>query len=250
MCKKKVYTDTISQFAEDLNIRIVYSSLPDFKDQYMTQIRENNKGCSFRERIITQEEAQIINVDDISVELDITIEDIISKKVYVINDFADFTDYEATLYIGAYFTALIFRLKGQRFQDKHIEGMASLLDMSAFTPLLNITSYTCRMLHAVAVSEEDLWSVLDAEAFPNTGTNAINRQSSETYQDGGFDIDLNRDLRKVTDETGKEEYVSHIMTMVYLPVPQDGKHTPACLERAIRAAEEETTLCFSEQLYK
>ena len=36
MCKKKVYTDTISQFAEDLNIRIVYSSLPDFTDQYMT----------------------------------------------------------------------------------------------------------------------------------------------------------------------------------------------------------------------
>lgn len=250
MCQKKVYTDSISQFAEDLNIRIVYSSLPDFKDQYMFKIRENNEGCSFRERIITQEEAQIINVDDISIELDITIEDIISKKVYVINDFADFTDYETTLYIGVYFTALIFRLKGQKFQDKHIEGITSLLDMSAFTPLLDITSYTCRMLHAVAVSEEDLWNVLDAEAFPNVGTNTINRQLSETYKDSGFNVDLIRDLRKVINEMGEEEYVSHIMTMVYLSVPEDGKQTSACLQNAIHAVEEETTLCFSKQLYQ
>lgn len=183
MCQKKAYTDVISQFAEDLNIRIVYSSLPDFKDRYMVHIRENYAGCSFRERIITQEEAQIINVDDISVELD-------------------------------------------------------------------ITSYTCRMFHAVLVSEEELWSVLDAEAFTNVGTNTINRQLSETYHDDGFDIDLNRDLRKVTNDTGKEEYVSHIMTMVYLPVPQAWEHTHAYLERAIHAAEAETTLCFSEKLYQ
>lgn len=250
MCQKKAYTDVISQFAEDLNIRIVYSSLPDFKDRYMVHIRENYAGCSFRERIITQEEAQIINVDDISVELDITIEDIISQKVYVINDFADFADYEAKLYVGAYFTALIFRLKGQNFQEEHIKGIASLLDLSSFTQLLDITSYTCRMFHAVLVSEEELWSVLDAEAFPNVGTNTINRQLSETYHDDGFDIDLNRDLRKVTNDTGKEEYVSHIMTMVYLPVPQAWEHTHAYLERAIHAAEAETTLCFSEKLYQ
>lgn len=250
MCRKKAYTVNMSQFAEDLNIRIIYSSLPDFMRQYMVQIREGNKDCSFRERIITQEEAQIINVDDISVELDITIEDIISKKVYVINDFPDFTDYESTLYVGTYFTAFIFRLKGQRFNEQHIDKIANLLNMSAFTTLLDITSYTCRLFHAVVVAKDDVWNVLDKEAFPNLGTHPINRQLSETYKNVKYDfnIDMKRDLRKVTNEADEEAYASHILTMVYLPVPSDGKQSSQCIKDAIQTAEEETTLCFSEQL--
>lgn len=244
MCSKKTYTEKISQFAEDLSIKIVYSSLPDFMKQYMVRIRESDEKCSFRERIITQEEAQIINVDDISVELDITIEDIVSKKVYVINGFTDFTDYESTLYVGAYFTAFIFRLKGQKFDKKHISQIANLLDMSAFATLLDITSYTCQLFHAVAVAKDDLWRVLDQEAFSKVGAHPINQQLSETYQDGDFDIDLIRDLRKVRNEANEEEYVSHIKTIVHLP--PNGKQPPQCIEKAVHAAEEETTLCFSE----
>lgn len=244
MCRKKAYTEDISNFAEDLNIRIVYSSLPEFMDQYMGKIRKENKECSFRERIITQEEAQIINVDDVSVELDITIEDIISKKVYVINGFADFTDYETTLYIGAYFTAFIFRLRGKRFNYNSVAKIADILDVSKFSDLLDITSYTCRLLHAVVVSESDLWNVLDQEAFPNVGENTINRQISETYTDELFEIDLNRDLRKALNE----EYISHIMTMVHLPISKKEIPNMECIEKAIHAAEKEATLCFSEQL--
>ena len=251
MCKRKKYTDAISSFAEDLNIRIVYSSLPDFKDCYMSKIRSDNDGCAFRERIITQEEAQIINVDDISVELDVTIEDILSKKVYVINGFAGFDDYDVTLYIGAYFTALICRLKGRRLKDEHVCKIASLLDLSDFTKSLYFSSYTCRLFHAVAVSKDDLWNVLDPEAFPIVGVNTVNRQLSETYRVKNFDIDFNRDLRTVVnEEINEEEYVSHIMTMVYLPVPKDGKYDPETLRSAIHVAEIETTLCFSEKLYR
>ena len=243
-----MYTDNISRFAEDLNIRIVYSSLPDFMDKFMAKIRKENEGCSFRERIINQEEAQIINIDDISVELDVTIEDIISQKLYVINGFADFTDYEANLYIGAYFTAFVFRLKGKRFNYENIAKTVAMLDISEFANLLDITSYTCRLFHAVAVSEKEVWSVLDQEAFPNVGDNTINRQISETYKDGEFEIDLNRDLRKALNEENEEEYISHIMTMVHLPVTNIKLPDSNCLENALHAAELESTLCFSDQL--
>lgn len=248
MCQKEKYTKSMSQFAEELNIRIVYSSLAGFMDKYMSKVRTKYIECSFRERILTQEEVQIINVDDISVELDVTIEDIISKKVYVINRFSMFGDDEITLYIGAYFTAFIFRLRGQNFKHNYVSKIASLLDMSAFLKLLDVTSYTCRLYHAVVVSEADLWNVLDREAFQNVGANAINRQISETYQDEGFEIDLVRDLRRIITEGECEEYVSHITTIVHLPIPSECKLLPQDIESAVCAAEAETTLCFSKKL--
>ena len=109
MCKIKKCGQLQQKFATAMYVRVEYFSLPGYLKGFSEKKRDYLVGDlkgKIAERPLTQVEQQIVDVDDISNDLDVTIEELISRNVYVFSDL-QVGSQKAKLFVSHYFECSI-----------------------------------------------------------------------------------------------------------------------------------------------
>ena len=242
MCKRKDYSASISQYAEELIFRVVYASFSDFISKYIGYFKSIFPDSSFRERIITQEEGQIVDVDTIAADLDITIEDVLNEKVYILT--TEIEQYDFSVFIGNHYLVVKLNIRGKDVSNHNREILAQMLDTQSIKENIEIIKFYCQLSHTIATSSRDeLGTVLDLSIFEGIDADIKNSRYADSYLYNNYDIQLTRELRDIIFEKDKSNGVyANVSCFINAEVKEE--YSVKDIEHYIEILQQETTQCF------
>lgn len=207
MCRK-VYTDIMAQYLKSVAYRVSFFSMPDFKSHYLVSFANLFPEATYKERKLTQNELQIIDVDTIANDLDIPLVDLMDQKVYVFDN-VNMAEYHATVYISHYYIFVYFELDGEKLDSERVEKDIVSLFGTELTGNIQIQRKSCIVNHIVDIPAKDFNNsdVLDFQAFPQIYPDEIRtgRYSDSHDEDDGYVITLIRDIMKGQTEENSDE---------------------------------------------
>lgn len=251
MCKTKEYTAGINDLNESVAFRLDYFSVPSFKNDFVERLGAIIGKCDFQERLLTEEEKQKVAIDALSNTLDVSLEELIGKKIYKFYNFK-IGDMSSELYISPYFL-LLYIDKGRTIATSwnEISAIFSLLK-SDFSLSLSPQNLLCITSYYASVDEGQLWTIFDRDAFPVLDdANIVNGRYADKHKYDSSDIDLIRELRKgiyVENESSNEGdimYNVNIATYNNLEITSlDELDFVTKLPKMLHDSQKEVTRCF------
>lgn len=230
MCKKD-YKPTMNEFLSYVAFRIEFFSLPTFKDKYVVYLAkefdknkisqkfaEENPEFSYKERILTQAEMVLVDVDTIAYDLDLPLITIIDEhKNFVINGFF-VGGLKSRIFVHPYYVYIYIPIiNGNNINIETLESdVKRIFNMKILKGLVQIHKTTCIVNHNLNITPEKLFKcdVLDQEAFPQIYPNEITtgRYSDSHQTDNGITQTLTRDILKGRDRENNTECLSVSIT--------------------------------------
>lgn len=205
MYRTKTYTEQINQLNEFNAFRIDFFSVPSFKNEFVESIGKIIGPAPFQERLLTEEEKQKIDIDSIVDNLDNSIEEIISKKIYKFYDF-EICNISSELYISQYYLFLYLDCKGNKMGlNGYLSKVSEIFNaLNAFSTKLTPQKVSLINTYHTLIDENSLWSVFDREAFPLVeSANLVNGRYADQHLYESMSINLIRDIRKGSNDKNK-----------------------------------------------
>ena len=241
MCKTIAYTSQHRKYVSGLYVRIEYFSLPGFFEHFAKEkkVLLSSLNGSFQERPLTQEEIQLVDVDDIAADLEIAIEDIIGKRIFIYKSLS-IQGLQGEFYISHNFVHLELSKIPEDLEWKDVLSLvAKILDLSKFKTELTIENFEIGIRHVLSVDINNIWDTLDHNAFMSIDDDPINSSYYDEYYIGDSIIGSKRFLRQIVCENVEFKYVASILTKTLV----DSSALDALLG-GIHLVEQETTKCF------
>lgn len=191
-----------SRYMVNVSVRIDYYSLEDFREVFFKAIQGRLGELSFEKRTLTEEERETVDVDSISNNLAITIEDIINNRCIISGPFTQ-NGQTYNIIVGSHF---LFCNSIVTYYAKAIEnvivGFRDILNLAGYGNYVSLNMLTCRTECGLFIERPgDLGLVFEEEFFPNTFKNLKNARYVDSFEDNGVSVDLLREYRKGVDET-------------------------------------------------
>ena len=242
MCQRKEPSISIWQYAEDVLVRIVYASYSDFVYKYLEYFKNNFPESSFRERVLTQQEESILDVDYIACTLSNTLEDVLKEKVYILNTTIEGS--KVIIYIGKQYLAVQIKLGGNTISDSILASLSTMLNTNSIKDNIEIVDARCSIsLSMVASDEDSLNSTLDLAMFKGVDADIKNSRYSDLYQNPeGKSIELTRELRDVILENDESAVFANILCSTALII--ENVDSIEALKTGLNTIVCETTQCF------
>lgn len=242
MCKRKEYNVNFSQYLEEVIFGIVYASFSDFVSNYILYFKKEFPETSFRERVISQYEEQIVDIDDIATDLNLTLEDVLQEKIYVLN--LNLKGYDFTVFIGRQYLVIRVKLSGKDLSDECIESLEKMLNTQSIAENIEIVDFNCRMLHSIiSPSEKELGDILDMGVFTGIEADIKNSRYVDTYLYGDYHISLIRELRDVKLEDNTSAVFANILCSFSAEIKNS--YSKEDIKSYINCLKQETTQCFA-----
>ena len=244
MCKIKKYGQLQQKFATAMYVRVEYFSLPGYLKEFSEKKRDYLVGDlkgKIAERPLTQVEQQIVDVDDISNDLDVTIEELISRNVYVFSDL-QVGSQKAKLFVSHYFAHLEIELQDAYDRDEISEYASKILDMDGLLNCVSIVNHELGLRHVVQADDKQIWTLLDQDAFKGIDELPVNGRYYDEYESQQNLVGSQRRLRQLADEKGEglKLYIADILTMTLM-----SSVSVETLSQTSLFLEQESTRCFN-----
>lgn len=248
MCKKK-YSENMQKLLREFSFRIDFYSMPAFKDEYVEMVRKYVGDVFFEERVLSEEERQIVDVDTISDNLKITIEDIISKRNYIFRGI-DFSGVLGELYVSPYYILVRFLpQQGHAFDAHCLDCLPELFKEKFLKNKVNILNLYCITRHECNLFKKDIWQVLDVDAFPQIDLNTFSAgRYADSQQGKNCFVDVIRDLRSgvVEDETLRR-FINVVIYTMAQPLSRENIYdTILTSDTMLQESLGEVAKCFKE----
>lgn len=242
MCTMKRYNENISQYAEEVIFRIVYASFSDFVSKYIENFKERFPETSFRERVITQEEEQIVDIDTIATYLDVTLEDVLKERVYVLKTKIHQCDF--SVFIGCQYLVVKMDLKGKDISEESKCDLAQMLNTQSIKDNIEIVDFNCQIIHSITAPTEDaLGEILDMGVFKGIDADVKNSRYADSYLRENCNIQLTRELRDIIFEDDSKGVYANILCSFSVEEVKN-EYLPDDIERYLSVVKQETTQCF------
>ena len=241
MCERKDYNGNVSRYLENIVCRIVYASFPDFIARYVAYFKEEFPDVSFRERVLTQVEEQILDVDTVASILNITLEDVLKEKVYVLNSRIEGFDF--TVFIGRQYLAIILSVQGKSISEECLAALAKMLNTQSIKDNIEIVNFNCKASHSMAAQTEDeLKEILDINVFKGIEADIKNSRYIDSYLRGEYYIELTRELRDILFDNQTSGVYANVLCS--LNAKNKDIYTLDDIKNYLDILKEETTQCF------
>lgn len=165
MCRLKQYTERMDEQNTSVSFRFDFYSMPSFRNTFVENAKYALSARRFTERILTEEEKQMINIDSVCNVLGNSIEEIIGKKVYKLEGIACRNRGEIDLYVSPYF--LYVHCSRELNKELPWDDLYNVFKLLAqFGRDIDLQNTTCSVIFRSQTDEDGLWSVFDRSAFP------------------------------------------------------------------------------------
>lgn len=256
MCKAKTYTEQINEFNEFIAFRIDFFSVPSFKNEFVEIIGNIIGPAPFQERLLTEEEKQKIDIDSIVNNLDNSIEEIISKKIYKFYDFK-ISNISAELYISQYYLFLYLNYKGDSScENNYLLKVSEIFNtLKPFSTKLTPQKISLISTYHALIEEKLLWNVFDKEAFPlMESNNLVNGRYADQHLYKSMSINLIREIRKGYYEVdGNEKMMVDVNITSYATSDMDTINDTDFqkeFQNMQNKSQSEVTRCFNDEFNK
>lgn len=204
MCKKVEYSQEHYRFADYACVCVSFFSNPKFLevfwDRKMSVWTEMMRELRFVEKPLTTLEAQLVNVDEIAYSLDITLEEILSQKVYFFSN-ALLDDYNVDIFLSRYFIFLKIQLNGKNLEESILPKIYELLTLGDLKDVVSLQAIKLGLWHKVCAGKDDLWTILDPLAFKSVDDKiSANGTYFDEYDVEGNFIETRRYLRQLKED--------------------------------------------------
>ena len=195
---------------------MVLFSLPQFKEELTEMFSKNfPHATKFEERIITEEEQQIIDIDAVAYDLEIPLIDVIQKKTFIFRDVM-IENVRLIVYINPYYVFIRAILdENEMISLDYFKMLNLILDPS----ILNKNAprkFYCLTTHYCDIPVEEIGSVMDLEAFPKIDwDNYGGGNYVDNYVNDCCSVDLKRIIERYDDEEGRHTII-HILSSAYI----------------------------------
>jgi hypothetical protein len=211
MCKK-TYNANMKNYLNGVTFRLDFFSLPDFKASYVPLIKADFPDSSFQERVLTDDESQIVNVDTLSYSLDLPLNDILKERVYVFDNIVK-GGILYNIFVSPHYICIHADINNANFPDEPGDDVNEIL--GNFFSKIDLQKVFCMTSHFFsAKSEDEVWTVLDKEAYPKLILD-------DSYEGGNFIesisssyswIDLKRSVMKSDVDDGSTSFDFVVLT--------------------------------------
>lgn len=241
MCKKVAYSIKQSQYADYAYVRVAFFSFPSFFEKFLEQKSEIWSRYmsleNFVKKPLTAIEQQLVDVDSTAEDLDITIDDIITKPVYTFLD-VHVGEYSANVFLSQYFIFLKVRLDGRDLDKSIYNDIYELITLDGINEV-SLKKIELGLWHKVKLKKEELWNVLDQMAFKGIDEEAsVNGTYYDGYEVDGNFIEAKRYLRRLKDE---DSYLATMFVWINLD-----EYTIETQKMAWNLLKQESTRCFTK----
>lgn len=242
MCKKMEYGQKHCRFADYVYVRVSFFSNPKFLEVFwekkMSVWTELMQELRFVEKPLTTLEAQLVDVDEIADSLDITLEEILSQKVYFFSN-ALLDDYNVDIFLSRYFIFLKINLAGKEMKESTLPKIYELLTFSDLEDaVVSLQAIELGLWHKVCASKNDLWNILDSSAFKSIDEDNISANGTyfDEYNVEDHFIETRRYLRQLQEN---EMFLATIQ--VKTDLSEWNSETPETIWNLLK---QESTRCF------
>lgn len=241
MCKKAAYTQKFFQYADYAYIRIAFFSFPSFYEkflEYKSKIWSRYMSLeNFVDKPLTALEQQLVDVDSTADDLDITIDNIITKNVYTFSD-VHIGAYSANIFLSQYFLFIQIRLDGRDIDKSIYKDISDLITFDGFNEV-SLKRIELGLWHKAKLKKEELWDVLDQMAFKGIDEEvSVNGLYYDGYGVDGNFIEARRSLRRLKDDN---TYLATMLVWTNLD-----EYTIETQELAWDLLKHESTRCFTK----
>lgn len=241
MCKKIAYTQKQYQYADIAYVRISFFSLPTFLGNFLNKKKEVWSRFlpfgDFVEKPLTMLEQQMVDIDSIANNLDIAIEEIISKKVFTFSN-VQIDDYVTNIFLSRYFIFFEINLEGKELKSSIYTKIYEMFSLDGFDDV-SLKAVEFGLSHKVKLVKENLWSILDPMAFKGVDEEvSTNGMYYDGYDVEGYFIETKRSLRQLKEVNS---YLAMVLTWTKL-----NNWTMDAQESIWNLLKQESTRCFAK----
>lgn len=164
MCKKD-YNEHMAKSLKVVSLRFDYFSMPNFKDEFVTLLKNMFKGNTrFVEKLLGETDMSLIDTDTVAYNLDTTIEDVTSRKCYVFE--VIFDDCLMTVYIHPMFLFVNFQNSVIAKVNEYFNLIRNLVNQPQFKDNVNLFNITLTISNEIYCQRTEILSYIDRDAFP------------------------------------------------------------------------------------
>lgn len=185
MCRIKPYAKQMDEKQTSVMFRFDFYSMPSFRNLFVEEAKKLLPTQGFTERLLTEEEKQIINIDSVCSILDNSIEEVVSKKVYKLEVAPCQEEGKIDLYVGPYFLYVYCtRELNKGLPWSRLQEIFDLL--AQYSRDIDLQNVACSVVFQATTNGEEMWRIFDHDAFPtlDVSTMTVGRYAdSHQYED-------------------------------------------------------------------
>lgn len=199
MCKKD-YTPQMNEYLKEVSFRVVFYSLPDFKDNFIKEFvslrPEDYK--SYAIEVLSDVKQQIVDVDAIAADLGYPIIEVASTKTYIFESVI-IGEQKATVYVNPYYLFINVKTdnKCEVFSDNFAEDLNKIFNCQSLN-YCAVKQFYCLTSHCCESEQQQLESIIDLKAFPQIDWERLGGAVYvDNYINGEYSVDLKRIIDKM-----------------------------------------------------
>lgn len=245
MCEKKTYSPKMKSLRKRISFRLDFFSLPSFKDEYLSKKGEISN--NYKESVLSELERQIVDVDSVAYNLDVTLETIAEKKSYCFSDviFDNDSDIKGKVIVNPYYLFIEVQCKDGDISEKCINKIKSFLFDEVMAPVTTSKFLTCQVDHYTFVKKDEIDSIIDKSAFVSIDTPINGRYSDEYKVVGKGEENIDTALIRYLQLYDDNQYDILVKTILSISLNDDlSRHEQSIIDRMISISEQETSRCF------
>ena len=244
MCEKKPYSSKMKAMRKRISFRLDFFSLPSFKDEYLAKYKEISN--NYKENVLSELERQMVDVDSVAYNLDVTLETIAEKKVFCFSDVVFDDNTKGKVVVSPYYLYIEVQCNNDGSISKQsIEKIKTLLFDPIMEPITTSKFLTCQVDHYNFVDKDELDSIVDKSAFVSIDTPINGRYSDEYKVDGKGEEIIDTALIRYLQLYDDNKYDILVKTILSIPLHDDiNKYDQGIIDRMITISEQETSRCF------
>lgn len=208
-----------NRYAVKVAVRIDFYSLEDFREVFFKAVQARFGELSFEKRPLTEEERELVDVDSISNNLAITLEDIINSRCILASPFTQ-KGQTYNLIIGSHFLYCDTIVTNYNKTIGEVESVFRvLLNFAGYGNCVSLNMLTCRTECGLFIERTgELGLIFDENFFPKSFRDLRNARYVDSYDDNGVVVDLIREYRRgINTENGKQIHSFRVESLSSIP---------------------------------
>lgn len=202
MCKKD-YTPQMNAYLKEVSFRIVFYSLPDFKDNFIKEFvslrPEDHKNYAIE--MLSDVKQQIVDVDAIAADLGYPLIEVTSSKTYIFES-VSIGERKATVYVNPYYLFINVKIDNQYelFSKSFTEDLDRIFNCRSLNDCA-VKQFYCLTSHCFESEQQQLENIIDLKAFPQIDWERLGgAMYVDNYRSRVYSVDLKRIVDKMEDK--------------------------------------------------
>lgn len=214
MCKpKSQLIPSVWRHTDYVAFRFDYYSIGPCRDEIAAKVQEQFPSAIFKTHKLQREDLEIVNIDSLAYNLHLSLDEVNNETVYHFIYNKTEAQFVYELYVGRYFTQLIYKKKeisSAEYPD--FADMTFLLDYLLRTEKLNMGQMTCIAHTIMEDSRDEVAKVTEPVVLSELCDNNV---SKNQYTDTRVVGEMTLESKRTVNRSSENQYKLEIMGASY-----------------------------------